>query len=96
MTREPLGAVIVSGGSYGIGREIVLELARRGWPVVAFGLEAMQPGSHAQKGIAATQALLKEAGAAADLLEADVSSQPDVERVVAHALARHGVEVLSV
>ncbi len=84
------GAVIVSGGTYGIGRQIVIELASRGHPVVAFGLEARQPGSLAQDGIAATRALLSEAGLEADLLEADVSSAADVDRVVQHALREHG------
>ena len=84
------GAVIVSGGTYGIGRQIVIELASRGHPVVAFGLEARQPGSLAEDGIAATRALLSEAGLEADLLEADVSSAGDVDRVVQHALREHG------
>ena len=39
--------VVVSGGTYGIGRGIVLELAERGWNVVGFGLDSPQPGSAA-------------------------------------------------
>lgn len=87
------GAIIVSGGTYGIGRAIVLELARRGRRVVAFGLEARQPGSRAENGIAGTRAALDDAGLDADLLEADVSSASDVERVVRHAQGRHGAIV---
>ena len=41
--------VVVSGGTYGIGRGIVLDLARRGWNVVAFGLDSRQPGSAAAR-----------------------------------------------
>ena len=79
-------AVIVSGGTYGIGRAITLTLAAAGWPVVAFGLEALQPGSRAEHGVRDTRAALDEAGLRAELLEADVSSKADVERVVRHAL----------
>jgi NAD(P)-dependent dehydrogenase (short-subunit alcohol dehydrogenase family) len=84
------GAVIVSGGTYGIGRAITLTLAAAGWPVVAFGLESLQPGSRAEHGIRDTGAALDEAGLRAELLEADVSSSADVERVVRHALDVHG------
>ena len=42
---------IVSGGTYGIGRGVVLELARRGWNVVGFGLDGRQPGSAAEGGV---------------------------------------------
>ena len=81
---------IVSGGSYGIGRAITLQLAREGWSVVAFGLETRQPGSAAEGGIADTQAALEAEGLHADLLEADVANADDVDRVVAFALERHG------
>ena len=77
--------VIVSGGTYGVGRAIVVELAARGWRVVAFGLEARQPGSAAQAGIADTRAALGARGLAAELLEADVADEADVARVVAAA-----------
>ena len=82
--------VIVSGGSYGIGRAITLQLAREGWSVVAFALETRQPGSAAEGGIADTQAALEAEGLQADLLEADVANSDDVDRVVAFALERHG------
>jgi NAD(P)-dependent dehydrogenase (short-subunit alcohol dehydrogenase family) len=82
--------VIVSGGTYGIGRAIVLELARQGWRVIAFGLEAKQPGSAAQQGIAGTRVALEAEGLQADLLEADTANAQDVARVVAFAVAKHG------
>jgi NAD(P)-dependent dehydrogenase (short-subunit alcohol dehydrogenase family) len=82
--------VIVSGGTYGIGREITRRLAFEGWSVVAFGLEARQPGSAARDGIAGTRALLEAEGLRADLLEADVADADDVGRVVRFALEHHG------
>ena len=82
--------VIVSGGTYGIGRGIVLELARRGWNVVGFGLNARQVGSAAEGGVEGTQDALAEAGLSADILEADVSKAEDVARVMEHALAKYG------
>lgn len=84
------GAVIVSGGTYGIGRRIVLELATQGWGVVAFGLDARQPGSLAEDGIRGTRAALSSLSIEADLLEADVSDADAVAKVVALALERHG------
>ena len=83
-------AVIVSGGTYGIGRAVTLELARRGWPVVAFGLEQRQPGSAAERGISGTSEALRREGLEADLLEADTAEPDDVRRVVTHARERHG------
>lgn len=82
--------VLVSGATYGIGRGIVLRLARAGWRVVGFGLDGRQPGSAAHGGVAATQAALDDAGLAGDILEADVSSAEDVNRVVRHALDTTG------
>jgi len=57
---EDKRTVIVSGGTYGIGRGITVALAERGWQVVAFGVESQQPGSAAANGIAGTQSVLAE------------------------------------
>lgn len=81
---------IVTGGINGIGRAVTLELARAGWRVVAFGLEAPQVGSVSSAGIAGTTEALDREGLAADLLEADVSNAADVARVVELATARYG------
>ena len=82
--------VVVSGGTYGIGRGIVLELAERGWNVVGFGLDSPQPGSAAADGIDGTRCALADAGLAGEVLEADVSNMADVDRVMKHALATFG------
>jgi NAD(P)-dependent dehydrogenase (short-subunit alcohol dehydrogenase family) len=84
------GAVIVGGGTYGIGRAITLTLAERGWPVVAFGLEARQVSSEAENAIPGLRREAEERGLDVTLLEADVSSEADVARVVETALSRHG------
>lgn len=81
--------VIVTGGTFGLGQSITVELARRGHRVVAFGLAEAQVSSTAE-GSAGLRAELAEAGCEADVLEADVSRAEDVERVVRHTLARHG------
>ena len=83
-------AAIVTGGTYGIGRAITLTLARRGFGVVAFGLEQRQLSSTAENGIPGLRAELEAGGLAADLLEADVANAADVERVVRFTLERHG------
>ncbi len=82
--------IIVSGGTYGIGRGIVLDLARRGWNVVAFGLDGKQPGSAADNGIEGTRAALAAEGLEADVIEADVADAGAVADVVEHALSLHG------
>ncbi len=81
---------VVTGGTYGIGRAITCELARRGWRVVAVGLEARQVGSEAESGSAGTRAALAGEGLAADILEGDVSAAADARRVVDFATATHG------
>ena len=82
--------VLVSGGTFGIGRAITLGLAQRGHSVVAFGLEAPQVSSTAQHAIPGLREELAQRGLAAELMEADVSSSVDVAKVVGHALARFG------
>lgn len=80
---------IVTGGTFGLGQAITVELARRGHQVVSFGLTQAQVSSTAQ-GLEGLQAELDRNGLSADVLEADVSRATDVERVVAHAMARYG------
>lgn len=82
--------VIVTGGTFGIGRAITLGLASRGHAVVAFGLEAPQVSSTAEAAIPGLRKELEERGAEATVLEADVSRSADVARVVEETLGRHG------
>lgn len=84
------GAVIISGGTYGLGRAITLTLAERGWPVVAFGLEERQVSSEAEHAIPDLRAQAQARGLDVTAMEADVSVEADVARVVAETLARHG------
>lgn len=84
-----MGAVIVTGGTFGLGQSITVDLARRGHKVVAFGLAQAQVSSTAQ-GLDSVLRELEEAGVRADVLEADVSKASDVQRVVEHALQRYG------
>jgi NAD(P)-dependent dehydrogenase (short-subunit alcohol dehydrogenase family) len=80
---------IVSGGTFGLGASIVVELARRGHRVVAFGLAARQVSSMAE-GTGEVHGALERAGLEADVLEADVADAADVAGVVAHTIERHG------
>jgi NAD(P)-dependent dehydrogenase (short-subunit alcohol dehydrogenase family) len=81
---------IVTGGTFGIGRAITLTLARRGYRVVAFGLDSRQPSSTAENAIPSLRAELAAERHDAEVLEADVSNAADVARVVDHALGRYG------
>ena len=82
--------VIVTGGTFGIGRAITLRLAELGHSVVAFGLESRQISSIAADAIPSLAAELKQRGLQAELMEADVSNPGDVARVAEIALKRHG------
>ncbi|MFC0386070.1 SDR family NAD(P)-dependent oxidoreductase [Muricoccus vinaceus] len=82
--------VIVTGGTFGIGRSITLELAGRGHEVVAFGIEARQVSSTAENAIPALREELERRGLEAHVMEADVSQAGDVQRVMEAALERHG------
>ena len=82
--------VIVTGGTFGIGRSITLELAGRGHEVVAFGVEARQVSSMAENAIPGLRAELAEGGYDAEVLEADVTRAEEVQRVVEVALQRFG------
>lgn len=84
-----MSVVIVTGGTFGLGQSITVELARRGHQVVAFGLAQPQVSSTAQ-GLDSVLQELEQAGVRADVLEADVSSSAHVQRVVDHAVSRHG------
>jgi len=86
----PAKVVVISGGTFGIGRAITLNLARRGHSVVAFGLEAAQVSSTAQNAIPGLRNEIVREGLSAELMEADVSRSGDVAKVVDRALARFG------
>jgi len=83
--------VIVTGGTFGLGASITLSLARQGYQVVAFGLAEAQVSSTAS-GFDAVESEIQAAKVSdcVDLLEADVSSEADVARVVEHTMSRYG------
>jgi NAD(P)-dependent dehydrogenase (short-subunit alcohol dehydrogenase family) len=83
-------AVIVSGGTFGIGLAIALGLAEAGHDVVAFGLDAPQLSSVAQNGTSLARLAAADRGLALEALEADVTVDADVARVVAFTLDRFG------
>jgi len=76
----PAKVVLVSGGTFGIGRAITLGLAQRSYSVVAFGLEAPQVSSTAQNAIPGLREELGQRGLVAELMEADVRFPPTSPR----------------
>ena len=82
---------IVTGGTFGLGLDISLTLARKGHRVVAFGLEEAPISSTAQ-GLDTLRLAAQREGLSAsiEVLQADVSRAEDVERVVQHTLHHHG------
>lgn len=84
-----MSVIIVTGGTFGLGQSITVDLARRGHQVVAFGLAQPQVSSTAQ-GLDSLRTELGNAGVKATVLEADVSSAADVQRVVEYTMSQHG------
>lgn len=82
--------VIVTGGTFGIGREITLGLAERGHQVVAFGLDAAQPSSTAEGSVTELRSEISSRGLDVDVLEADVSDAAAVQEVIDHATSKYG------
>ena len=82
---------IVTGGTFGLGLSMAVELARKGHQVVAVGLRQSQVSSTAQ-GLEDLERAVAEAGVGGRVLavEADVSQPADVQRVVDSTLARFG------
>ncbi|NLY27675.1 MAG: SDR family oxidoreductase [Alcaligenaceae bacterium] len=82
---------IVTGGSFGLGQSITVDLARKGHRVVSFGLGQSQVSSTA-RGFDALHQSLGEANVQDQVLvlEADVTNQNDVDEVVRQTLERFG------
>lgn len=81
-----MSVVIVTGGTFGIGRSITLTLASRGHNVVAFGLDSPQISSTAANSIPGLREELKNMGSDSHVLEADVSKSDQVNKVVEFTL----------
>ena len=74
---------IVTGSSRGIGRGIATALARQGWQIVI---------NYRNNHVAAeeTEKIVRSAGGGAFLVQADMSSQPDLEKLVNESLKAFG------
>jgi NAD(P)-dependent dehydrogenase (short-subunit alcohol dehydrogenase family) len=79
--------VLISGGTYGIGRATTLKFAQQGYAVTAFGIDEAQS--------AGTRALTHERGFDVAVLTADVSDPRAVQGVVDDVIRREGqIDVL--
>lgn len=81
---------VVTGGTFGIGRDITLGLAEKGHRVVAFGLEAAQVSSTAEGSVTGLRSEVERRGLSVEVLDADVADAAAVAGVVDHTLTRHG------
>jgi NAD(P)-dependent dehydrogenase (short-subunit alcohol dehydrogenase family) len=81
----------VTGGTFGLGQSIVIDLAERGHHVVTFGLKSAQVSSTA-KGFDELLSAVQATGLAerVEVHEADVSDAAAVRRVIDHTLEKHG------
>lgn len=83
--------IIVSGGTFGLGRQITLTLAGRGYRVLAFGLSKPQVSSVAN-GFDLLNQDVQKAGLSdrVEVVEADVSRPKDIDRLLSRTLQRFG------
>lgn len=82
--------VLVTGGTYGLGRACTLLFAEEGASVVAIGVDEKQIGSAAESGSIATKEALACEGLGADILECDVADPLQLDRVVDFTLRTYG------
>ena len=80
---------IVTGATRGIGRQIALELARRGTTVV-IAARTVEPRRTFPGTLAETVAAIEEAGGAALAVQCDISIPADVDRLVARTVEAFG------
>ena len=80
---------IVTGASRGIGRQIALELARRGVSV-ALAARTVTPAGRLGGTIGETLAAIEQAGGTALAVQTDVTRPDDLERLVGETVARFG------
>lgn len=85
---------IISGAARGQGRSHALALAKQGVTIVGFDIceqiETTKIRMSSPEDLAETQRLVEEAGGEMSTLVADVRSSADTQRVVDHAMERHG------
>ena len=74
---------LVTGGSRGIGRAIALQLASRGAQVLV----------HYHRNREAAESVVREIGAAASILQADLRSPEEIDAMV-HSLGRRELDIL--
>jgi NAD(P)-dependent dehydrogenase (short-subunit alcohol dehydrogenase family) len=87
-TRHTGQVALVTGAAYGIGRATVARLTREGAAVI--GLDV------SEEGLRVAQAELAGNGTVPDLRRGDITSQADVDAIVAHVLAAHGrIDILA-
>lgn len=82
--------VIVTGGTFGLGRDISTGLARRGHRVVAFGLDDAQEQSTAVGSVTEFRQQVEAAGLPIEVLCADVSDSAQVAEVIERTVQLHG------
>jgi NAD(P)-dependent dehydrogenase (short-subunit alcohol dehydrogenase family) len=81
---------LVTGGTFGLGRAIALDLAQRGHKVVALGLDARQISSTAENGIDGLNAEFARCNLNGVAVNADVADAAQVADAVNATLNRHG------
>jgi len=80
---------IVSGGTFGLGREIAIHLAGAGYDVVTFGLRVIS-GLEGHDTLDETEAELNSRGLSAEVAEVDVTDERAVTALIGDVAKRYG------
>ncbi|MGY1914147.1 SDR family NAD(P)-dependent oxidoreductase [Blastococcus sp. SYSU DS0973] len=81
-TRPPRGAALVTGGGAGIGLDVALHLAGKGYPVAVNDVDATRTGEVVES--------IRRRGGTATPHPCDVSSEDEVESMVREIVEMHG------
>ncbi|MFP3398043.1 SDR family oxidoreductase [Brevibacterium sp. SIMBA_078] len=82
--------VIVTGGTFGLGREMSLGLAQKGHRVVAAGIDSKQVSSTADGSVSAFRREVEDSGLRTiEVVETDVSDADQVDELARDAITRY-------
>lgn len=82
--------ILVTGGTFGLGRAMCLGLVERGHQVIATGVDAEQVSSTARGSVTEFREYVAEAGLPIQVIEADATDSAAIDRTIQEVIGRFG------